>query len=131
MEESVVPTNQDSNIAPLVGSWCLVLVGATYSDTGERVETLGPNPEGRMALTSGGRIMFLFMRPNRQPPATDADRAILFNELTAYTGLVRLDGPGRFITAVDFAWHPAWDGEQLRFFTIDGDRLIIKTPESL
>ncbi len=84
-----------------------------------------------MVLTAGGRIMFLFMKPNRPPPTTDADRATLFNDMISYTGLVRLDGPGRFITTVDFAWDPAWGGEQLRFFTVDGDRLIIKSPEQI
>ncbi len=82
-----------------------------------------------MGLEPGGRIMFLFTKPNRQTPTTDAERAILFNEMVAYTGLVRSDGPGRFITTVDVAWNPAWGGEQLRFFTIDSDRLTIRTDE--
>jgi len=82
-----------------------------------------------MVLTPGGWIIFLFMRPNRQTPTTDAERAIMFNEMVAYTGLVRSDGPGRFITTVDVAWNPAWGGEQLRFFTVDGDRLTIRTDE--
>jgi hypothetical protein len=49
--------------------------------------------------------------------------------MMAYTGRVRLDGPGRFVTTVDLAWNPAWTGEQLRFFSIDKDRLTIRTPE--
>ena len=49
--------------------------------------------------------------------------------MAAYTGLVRADGTGRFITTVDLAWNPAWTGEQLRFYTIRGDLLEIRTPE--
>ena len=82
-----------------------------------------------MVLEPGGRIMFLFTRSNRQPPADDAERAELFRELGAYTGRVRLDGPDRLITTVDLSSHPGWGGDQLRFFTLDGDRLTIRTPE--
>jgi hypothetical protein len=49
--------------------------------------------------------------------------------MTAYTGRVRLDDPGRFITTVDLAWNPAWRGDQLRLFALDGDRLTIRSPE--
>jgi hypothetical protein len=82
-----------------------------------------------MVLEPGGRIMFLFTRSNRQPPTDDAERAELFRELGAYTGRVRLDGLDRLITTVDLSSHPGWGGDQLRFFTLDGDRLTIRTPE--
>ena len=124
-----MPAPANPGLAPLVGSWRLLSVGLTFTDTKERVEPLGSNPDGRMVLEPGGRIMFLFTKPNRQPPTIDAERAVLFNEMVAYTGLVRSDGPGRFIATVDIAWHPAWGGEQLRFFTIDGNRLTIGTSE--
>jgi hypothetical protein len=42
---------------------------------------------------------------------------------------VRSDGSDRFITTVDLSWHPSYGGEQLRLFTIDGDRLTIRTLE--
>ena len=82
-----------------------------------------------MVLTAGGRIMFLFMKPDRQPPKSDADRAVLLNDLVAYSGTVRMDGPGRFITTIDLSGNPTWSGDQLRLFTVDGDRLTIRTPE--
>ena len=62
-------------LAPLVGSWRLLTATATFSDTGETVETFGPHPTGRVVLTPGGRITFLIARSNRQPPASDAERA--------------------------------------------------------
>jgi hypothetical protein len=112
----------------LVGSWRVISVRYLFSDAGESVEPFGPSPEGRMVLEPAGRIMFLFTRPSRQPPETDVDRATLFNGMAAYTGTVRLDGPGRFITTVDLSWNPAYGGEQLRLFTIVDDVLTIRTP---
>ena len=73
--------------------------------------------------------MFIFMKSNRQPPKSDADRAMLLNEMVAYSGTVRMDGPGRFITTIDLSANPLWKGDQLRLFEVDGDRLIIRTPE--
>jgi hypothetical protein len=70
-------------------------------------------------------------RPARQPPETDVDRATLFNGMAAYTGTVRLDSPGRFITTVDLSWNPAYGGEQVRFFTIASGSLTIRTPEMI
>jgi hypothetical protein len=40
-----------------------------------------------------------------------------------------LDGADSFITTVDYAWNPLWFGEQLRHFTLTGDKLVIRTPE--
>ena len=124
-----MPRSPISGLGPLVGSWRLESLGLTFSDSGERVEPYGPNPDGHMVLEVSGRIMFLFTRRDRSAPSSDTDRALLFNDMTAYTGLVRLDGPNRFITTIDLAWNPAWRGEQLRFFTLDGDRLTIRSPE--
>jgi hypothetical protein len=124
-----MPATIYGDLSPLVGSWRLVSISNTFSDNNERIEPLGPKPDGRMVLDAGGRIMFLFTRSGRPTPADDGERAILFNELAAYTGLVRLDGPGRLITTVDLAWNPAFGGEQRRFFTLDRDRLTIRTPE--
>jgi hypothetical protein len=98
-------------------------------DTGERIELLGSKQEGLMVFIPGGRIMFLIAKSNRQPPTDDVERATSFNDMAAYTGLVCADGPGRFITTVDLAWNPAWKGEQLRLYTISGNRLEIRTPE--
>jgi len=116
-------------IGPLVGSWRLRSVRLRWCDTGEVTDMYGPNPDGAMVLTAEGRVMFLFGPAGRLPPMDDADCARLFRNLAAYTGLVRMDGPGRFITTVDYAWNPAWTGEQMRFFTLEGDRLEIRTPE--
>jgi len=119
-----------SDLSPLVGSWRLLSVEATFTGTGERIATFGPAPSGRMVLTQAGRITFLITKSNRQPPANDAARAVLFNETIAYSGEVRSDESGQFITTVDISLFPEEVGiEKLRHFTLDGDRLIIRRPE--
>jgi Lipocalin-like domain len=119
-----------TDLGPLTGSWRLLSVEATFTDTGERVATFGAAPNGRMVLTAGGRIMFLITKADRQPPVDDAARATLFNETIAYSGTVRLAAPGQFITTVEMSLFPEEIGtEKLRLFTIDGDRLIITRPE--
>jgi hypothetical protein len=119
------------DLSLLVGSWRLLSTTATFIDTGERVETFGPNPDGRMVLDPTGRIMFLIMRANRETPTNDGERAALYSNMIAYTGKVRLDGPGQFITTVDVSLIPSEVGiEKLRLFTIDGDRLTIRLPEN-
>lgn len=50
--------------------------------------------------------------------------------MMAYTGDCRIEGDDKFITRVDLAWHPAWNGtEQVRFFKLDGDTLSIITAQ--
>ena len=49
--------------------------------------------------------------------------------MVSYTGTVRMDGPGRFITTIDLAMNPAVRGEQVRLFELADDRLSIRTPE--
>jgi len=121
--------DDDPGLAALVGAWRLRSVGVTWSDNGERMDVYGPNPDGYMVLEPSGRIMFIFGPRERRPPEDDSDRAGLFVNLTAYTGRIRLDGPGRFVTVVDYAWNPAWVGEQLRFFRLFDNRLEIRSPE--
>ena len=118
------------DLGPLAGSWRLISVEATFLDTGERVATFGLAPSGRMVLTKGGRIMFLITRPDRQPPVDEAARAMLFNETIAYSGTVKSEKPGQFVTTVEISLFPEEVGtEKLRLFTLDGDRLIITRPE--
>jgi len=116
-------------LIPLVGSWRLVSMAATLSGSGERVEPLGAHPEGRMVLEPSGRIIFLLAKAGRKLPESEADRAALFDAMGAYSGLVRRSGSGEFTTSVDLSSHPGWSGEQRRFFSVVGDRLIIRTPE--
>ena len=122
-------SDTEAGLGLLVGAWRLKSEVVTFSDTGERVEPHGSDPEGWMTLSAGGRIMFLFGAANRQPAKSDADRASLFNTMVAYTGKVRLDAPGRIVTTVDLAMNPLIRGEQIRFFSLVNDQLNIRTAE--
>ena len=125
-----MPSTPHADLAPLVGSWRLVSVEATFADTGERAATFGAEPNGRMVLTPAGRIMFLITKPHRQPPGSDAERATLFTETIAYSGQVRVESPGKFVTTVEISLFPEEIGtEKLRLFTVDGDRLVITRPD--
>ena len=56
-------------------------------------------------------------------PATEQDRAGLFNTLVAYTGAYRVEGD-KWITTVDVSANPGWVGtDQTRSFRITGNRL--------
>ena len=118
-------------LTQLVGSWRLVSLGVTFADTNERIDLYGPHPAGYMVLSSNGRISFLFTRADRTPPQTDTDRATLFSAMTAYTGLVRIAAEDRFVINVDLAWDPGWTGEQIRYFALEGNRLMIRAPAQM
>jgi hypothetical protein len=118
-------------LTQLVGSRRLVSLDVTYADTKERVELYGPHPAGYMVLSPNSRIKFLFTRADRTAPQTDADRATLFSAMTAYSGRVRIEAADRFVITVDLAWEPSWTGEQIRYFTLEGDRLKIRTPAQM
>lgn len=126
------PARAGPAFAPLLGNWRLRSVAAVFTDTGERIAPWGADPLGRMVLDASGRIMFCFMRAGRQPPVDLAARAALFRDTLSYTGMLRLDGIGRFITAVDGSINPGEIGEQrLRLFTLEGDRLVVRLPEQI
>ncbi len=51
------------------------------------------------------------------------------SSMTAYTGKFRLEG-NKFITTVDGAWNEIYkEHEQVRYFALEGDRLLIRIPE--
>jgi hypothetical protein len=113
----------------LIGVWRLLSVRVEFLDTGERADIYGPHPSGFLILSDGGRMMAIITAGDRAPPETEADRAALFDAMMAYTGNYRLEDD-KFITSVDVAWHPSWDGtEQPRFFELEGNSLSIITPQ--
>jgi hypothetical protein len=113
----------------LVGAWRVRSFGLRWSDSGERTEIYGPNPDGYMVFEPSGRIMFVFGPRDRASPKSDDDRIALFSTFMAYTGRVRLEGSDCIITNVDYAWNPDFQVEQVRFFKLLGDRLEIRSPE--
>ena len=114
----------------LIGIWKLKSIQFELADTGEIADVFGPNPSGYLMNTAEGRMMALLMRSDRVPPKEDSDGSTLFKTMMAYTGNCRIEGDDKFITNVDLAWHPSWNGtEQTRYFKLEGDTLSITTAQ--
>jgi hypothetical protein len=107
----------------LVGNWRLVSFEREYQSAGEREYPMGKAPTGYILFLPEGRMAVLITAEGRKAPATEQDRAGLFNTLVAYTGAYRVEGD-KWITTVDVSANPAWVGtDQTRSFRITGTRL--------
>jgi Lipocalin-like domain len=107
----------------LVGNWRLVSFEREYQSAGEREYPMGKAPTGYILFLPEGRMAVLITAEGRKAPATEQDRAGLFNSLVAYTGTYRVEGD-KWITTVDVSASPAWVGtDQTRSFRITGNRL--------
>ena len=112
----------------LIGTWRLISIQFELADIGERFDLYGPHPLGFLILTDGARLMGMVTSADREPPRDEADGAALFESMMAYSGKYRVEGEDKFITSVDLARHPAWNGtEQTRFFKLDNGMLSITT----
>lgn len=116
--------------ARLFGSWRLV--SSKVRVVGEDAppqDIFGPQPFGRIILTPEHSMMAYLSRPDRKPPTNEAEAATLMSSMIAYTGKFRVEGD-KFITTVDGAWNEIYKAnEQVRYFTLDGDKLSIQTAE--
>lgn len=109
--------------APLVGVWRLVSFEREFQGSDEREYPMGKVPSGYIHFLAEGRMTVVITAEGRKAPATDADRAALYNTLVAYTGGYRVDGD-KWITKVDVSANPAWVAtEQTRTYKVTGDRL--------
>jgi hypothetical protein len=115
-------------IPDLAGVWQLVSFQNDFQDGRPSTAPLGQHAKGYLIFTPGGRMMGLLEAEGRHPALTDHDSANLLMSMTAYTGTYAVTGD-KWVTRVNAAWNPAWDGtRQAREFSLMGDRLIITTP---
>jgi hypothetical protein len=112
----------------LYGSWHLVTFRIkVVGEEGAPKDVFGPHPFGRLILTPEHYMAVFTSGSDRKPPTNQAEAAALLSSMTAYTGRFRVEGD-KFITTVDGAWNEFYKGtEQVRFFTVDGDKLSIRT----
>jgi hypothetical protein len=109
----------------LVGVWKLLSYQTEFQDGSPKREMFGEHPTGYIIFTSEGRLMAIIEAEGRKAPSTDSERAALLKSLIAYSGKYRVEG-NQWITSVDTAWNPAWDGtDQVRTFQITGNRLMV------
>jgi hypothetical protein len=109
----------------LVGVWKLLSYQTEFQDGSPKRAMFGEHPTGYIIFTSEGRLMAVIEAEGRKTPSTESDRAALLKTLIAYSGKYRVEG-NQWITSVDTAWNPAWDGtDQVRTFQVVGDRLMV------
>lgn len=114
--------------AALLGTWRMVAWTRQVVASGEVSDAMGPDPVGYIAYHADGRMMALVLRRDRPALAgaapTEREKIALFDTMLAYSGTYSVED-GRVIHHVDAAWNPAWLGDLIRPFTLDGNRLVI------
>ena len=116
--------------AQLTGTWKLV-AWSTKFDGGDAIEPYGSNPKGRLVLTPNRHWIIILTGANRKPAKTIEEKAALLDSMIAYTGKFTVEGD-KITTHVDASSNEIYTGanqDQTRFFRIDGNKLIIQTPE--
>jgi hypothetical protein len=115
---------------PLLGTWHLKSFVREVAGTGERYNQLGEHPDGYISYSPDGRMVVLFVsgdqpRPRNEP--SDEERIKLHKSMLAYGGTYTLS-PGKVVHHIDIEWDGRRLGtDQVRFYTIEGDTLSIKT----
>jgi hypothetical protein len=76
-------------------------------------------------------MMTVITRADRKPAATVNERAALLQSMVAYTGRYTVEHD-RISIKPDVAWNEIYSGtEQIRYYTLKGDCLSIRTAEQL
>jgi hypothetical protein len=123
-------------IAPerLIGTWTLVSAVREEIPSGAQSDMWGPNPHGFITYSTDGRMIALITRADRKAPAdgkpTPAEAEALFRSMLSYAGPYTIDG-NAVTHHVDISWNQSFTGgKQTRFAALEGDRLILSTPQS-
>jgi hypothetical protein len=120
----------DDTAKQVTGTWKLVS-WLTKFDGGNTVEPYGPNAKGRLVLTPEGQWIIILTGANRRPATTNDEKAALLDSMLAYSGKYTVEGD-RITTRVEMSSNEVYIGSnqnQARFFKIEGDKLILRTPE--
>jgi hypothetical protein len=131
---SLSPTIARAGDNPLIGTWKLKSFVRELS-TGERYNQLGEHPDGYLSYSTDGRMYAIIVtdnqiRPRSEAP-TDEERIALHKGMIAYAGAYTIEG-GKVTHHVDISWNGARKGtDQVRFYTLDGDILTIKTAPNI
>jgi hypothetical protein len=91
---------------------------------------MGEHPNGYLSYGADGRMLALFVaddQPHPRAEPTNEERIKLEKSMLAYGGTYKLS-PGKVVHHVDIEWDGRRLGtDQVRFYTIEGDKLTIKT----
>jgi hypothetical protein len=126
--------DRENIAARLLGAWRLVSwrIG---DESGRIDEPLGPHPTGLLVYTADGFMSASLMASARKDFAggdplrgTPEECAAAMRGFHSYSGRYRIE-EGRVIHSVEIALCPNLVGtEQIRFFNLEGDRLVLSTP---
>lgn len=125
-----VVSSTDEVATQLIGTWKLTSWVTQVIGEDSR-EPYGPNPKGRLVITSEGHWIVIITAANRQPPKTTEEKAALLDSMLAYSGKYRIEGD-KITTRVDMSSNEIYTGsnqDQTRFFRVEGNKLDIRTPE--
>ncbi len=128
--------DEESASQILVGSWRLIS-SEGHSSNGSIVYDQGETPTGRVMFDASGRLSLHLTDPNRrnfesgdflQPTPDELIEA--FTGYFGYFGSYSVDeDAGVVIFHVEGAAYPNYVGtDQIRFYKIEGNRLILRTP---
>jgi len=124
------PTAAAANGNPLLGTWRLKSFVREVAGIGEWYNQMGEHPDGYISYAADGRMLVFFVsdeqpRPRAEP--TDEERIRLHKAMLAYGRTYTLS-PGKVVHHIDIEWDGRRLGtDQIRFYTIEGDKLVIKT----
>jgi hypothetical protein len=127
----VLPRPSFAGDRALIGTWKLQSFVREVSGTNEHYNQLGEHPEGVVGYSEDGRMYAILLAGDRVKPhdeaPTDAERLALYKSMIAYAGTYTVEGT-RVVHHVDLSWNGARaGGDQVRYFTIEGDTLTIRT----
>ena len=118
----------------LLGTWTLISAVREEIPSGAKTDMFGANPHGFINYSPDGRMIALITRRDRKAAAngrpTPAEAEALFRSMLSYAGSYTVED-GVVTHHVDISWNQSFTGgTQQRHFTLDGDRLILSTPQS-
>jgi hypothetical protein len=128
-----MPADEQIQIEDLFGTWKLVSVRRTITETGEIYDPSPDTPpSGALMYGKDGRMLVLNLTGERPKPdsldtITDEQRAQLFRTMVAYGGTYTFDGQSVF-HRIEISWNECWtETAQVRRVTRDGERLVLTT----
>ena len=118
----------------LLGTWTLVSAVREEIPSGARTDMFGQAPHGFINYSPEGRMIALITRRDRKAAAngrpTPTEAEALFRSMLSYAGTFTVEGD--VVTHhVDISWNESFTGgAQKRHFKLEGNRLILSTPQS-
>ena len=114
--------------APTLGQQSLVgtykIISSDLDVGGTATQPYGRSPRGYLVLTPTHAVSF-YTGDNRKFGTALADKAALFDTLSGWSGVYRVEGD-KIIFAVDVSWTEVWTGkDQVRHWTLSGNRLTL------